>query len=781
MSISPVYAKERKTPLPRAVSRTVVALGRASFSAPLSAARQISRRPLPYNPIIPGRERIAPLIEIRPSSKEINEAAPANIPHRQISLETISPRETKLWAFTSILCSIGTLVWGLAASTMGTAATVFFGLGVVFTYVLQRSRLSELKYQEHFPALTAQEKEVARSPSAPKVAILIPAYHEPPEILTLTILSAALQDYANRDVYLLNDNDPAVPSQQIETRQIRQNIKGINSMFLRGERRVLRIYEKYWGQPGLDLKAGCRGVSRAANYIARQLEGLDHFLGRPQDLTESVTRDRIFLSRARHFVEMSEKFGRLSSQDNPGITAQEVEGAWSELLIFFKVKVRSFERKSFANLPKTRNKATNINAFLSLEGGEWILGYDAGGRKVILLPDSPEAEVLSGARKVKIKKHDYFLIVDADNRIFPEYLSEAIPFMEREVNQEVSIFQSPTWSLPSAKPAQHITAFQMNKSGLLEKGFAVQGSACWGGSNGVLRRRVLESLAEQPADINKSPYKKFIRDDTVIEDYETDLQIKLANPRSRTVYSSQPLCILINPESWGEVEIQQQRWSNGPLILFQKILRFGRHLSMGVILNRAWRYLQYGVNIIITLGAIMGIGSFAGNPLLYLYLITSLLSIYRPLQKRGFTFKDSQMAIIWNWLLAPTYIKGHISTIRQMITGKKIPFARTPKDGSRSRISLASSFFALGSLGYLLTELGPAVMNLMANGNLAINALQLYTFGLLSYTVHKFMGFKNIFQDSIFQLRAKARLLINRLKLEKKQSNQPTHQLLETE
>jgi cellulose synthase/poly-beta-1,6-N-acetylglucosamine synthase-like glycosyltransferase len=301
----------------------------------------------------------------------------------------------------------------------------------------------------------------------------------------------------------------------------------------------------------------------------------------------------------------------------------------------------------------------------------------------------------------------------------------------------------------------------MNMSGLLEKGFAVLDNACWAGSSGVLRRRVFEAIQEKPQAPETSPYRKTIQDETVIEDFETDLHIKINNPNSKTVYSRKPMCALINPDNWGDVEIQRERWSNGPYILLKKLLKAGRHLSNKMFMIRAYRYLSYSVNMIVTLGILFKAASFAGNPFTYLYLLAGFLSYFRPLQKRGFSFKDSQLEIICNLFLLPTYLKGHISTIRQMITGKKIPFARTPKDGSRSRISLATAAFVIGSFGYLIGGVGPDLFQLVVNGKLTVNAMQLYTTALMGAAIFKFIGYQTLFKDFAFQVREKYRRLVS--------------------
>jgi len=426
------------------------------------------------------------------------------------------------------------------------------------------------------------------------------------------------------------------------------------------------------------------------------------------------------------------------------------------LLVFFDVQVAQFERKAFANLPGTKNKATNVNAYLSLDGQAWVVGTDEQGKKLIVAPDSEQANSLRNKSVLNFGRHDYFMIIDADTRIFPNYLTEAVPFMEREDAQNVTIFQSPTWSLPSDNPVQHIGAFEMNMAGLLEKGHTVQDNACWAGSNGVLRGSVLRAIMDQPTD-PQSPYRKTIRDDTVIEDYETDLFIKTNFPASRTVYAKHPLCILINPKNWGELEIQRQRWANGPLKLLIMLLRSAKQLPLKVLLNRLYRYVYYSINIVIALNLVASVGQFAGNPFIYLYLLTGFVSYFRPIKKRGFTFMNSQLALMSNLLLTPTYFKGQVSTVWQIITGKKIPFNRTPKDGQRTRISLSSSLFSLGTLGKMLTELGADVAQLLVNGNYMFNVMHLYTTILLAYAIHKLLGFRNIISDLVFLAESAAR------------------------
>ena len=678
------------------------------------------------------------------------------------STETISPAETKLWAYTSIAATIGCIVWGVAAGTMGPAACMVFVLLATMNFVYQRARLSELKYDAHFPLLTEKEKEIARSAEAPKVAVLIPAYHEPPEVLRKTIWSAVLQDYARRDVVLLNDNNPSNEAQQKETQQINAIIAEIDLSLGLGKRFIENLSSKWKDGEKAKRKGECAAISQGAFHIANWLDNLNNGLGGYKDLTDQVTREKLFLERRDHFNELGKKFRQYELAGLSSVTAEEIAAAWRELAVFYDSQVVSFERKTFANLPHTINKATNINAYLSLEGRAWVAGEDKEGNKIVVAKESQEASLLQNVAGLSFSRHDYFLIIDSDTRIFPGYFTEAIPFMERETSKEVSIFQSPTWSLPSKNPTQHIASFEMNLTGLLEKGYAVRDIACWAGSNGVLRRSVLESITEDPENPNISPYRKIIRDDTVIEDYETDLKIKTTTPTSKTVYARQPLCILINPENWGELEIQRQRWANGPYILLKQLIQFGRNLSAKMYISRVYRYLSYTVNITATLCVALKIGALAGNPFIYLYTFAAIMSIFRPLKKRGFTFKDSQVAIMCNLLLIPTYLKGHIKTIQQMITGKKSAFTRTPKDGSRTRISLTTAAFSLGSIMCFIRAIIPDVIDLLLNGNLIATALQLYAISLISYGVSHMIGFRNLIADMAFQIEERVKTLRRR-------------------
>jgi cellulose synthase/poly-beta-1,6-N-acetylglucosamine synthase-like glycosyltransferase len=322
----------------------------------------------------------------------------------------------------------------------------------------------------------------------------------------------------------------------------------------------------------------------------------------------------------------------------------------------------------------------NLNSYIALIGGAFVrLG---NGNEVRLVKAPAEMADLI------VPDTDYLITLDADSILDPDYALRLVHVMERPGNERIAVVQTPYSAFPKApgmleRIAGATTDIQYN----IHQGFADHSGTYWVGANALLRMQALIDICEIK-DVNGIEIKHYISDRTVIEDTEStvDLLVKgwhLHNFPERLSFSA-------TPPDFGALLVQRRRWSNGGLIILPKLMRhlFGRPNPLEKTREGFFRihYLvsptlvNFGVPILLIHPFERNLHSpwmaLAALPYFFFYGRDMVLIGYRP--------QDLFRVYSLNLMLIPVNLGGILLSVRQIVTGRRVAFQRTPKTNSQT-------------------------------------------------------------------------------------------------
>lgn len=181
---------------------------------------------------------------------------------------------------------------------------LFAGILIYGSTIYQFTRIGYLRRLAVHRRATDDELRVIYGTTALPLTVLIPSYKEEERVIRQALLSAALQEYPNREVVLLID-DPANPKNQIDfdalrrARQLPQEIQVLLRNAQRGVDRALpcSLVRKSHGQ--LDLKEECLRLSVRYQAVAQWFE--THAKQQPlNDHTDVLFSEKVLQARALH-------------------------------------------------------------------------------------------------------------------------------------------------------------------------------------------------------------------------------------------------------------------------------------------------------------------------------------------------------------------------------------------------------------------------------------------------------------------------------------------------
>ncbi|MDD4096519.1 MAG: glycosyltransferase family 2 protein, partial [Oscillospiraceae bacterium] len=317
----------------------------------------------------------------------------------------------------------------------------------------------------------------------------------------------------------------------------------------------------------------------------------------------------------------------------------------ARLRALFDVNISFFERKKYRHLSHQPNKAMNLNSYISLIGSTFFEKPRDDGT-FELLACSPEH----------------------------------------------ANFRVPAGATTDVQYLQH-------------QGYTYWNATFWVGANAILRCTALRDIRQikQEDDCTVPVY---IQDKTVIED--TGSTIDLVNRDWILFNYPDRLSFSATPRDFGSLIIQRRRWSNGGLIIYPSMLQYARKRSVRLSVLEFLVRTQYLLSPTLTNGALMLLFLLPFNPLLLinpfvLFVAVPYYYIYgRDLRLAGYRWADLFRVYSLNLLLMPVNIAGVLMSIRQLITGKKAPFGRTPKIEGRTRMSTGQVLIQWGVFSYFL-------------------------------------------------------------------------------
>lgn len=556
--------------------------------------------------------------------------------------------------------------------------------------VYQIARLGYFKRLSRHKSVIEKELDTIFDPDlkAPMLTMLIPSYKEESRVIKQAILSTALQDYPLRRVVLLIDDppNPKTSEDRSNLERSRKLPKEISEIIKPLCQKYTKTYNKFRLKERtdqLDPRVEFLGISEIHFEIAQWFESQAD-RSPVQDHSDTLFSKLTFVDRA--------KFHRRKAHDFfcKGFSNLSVERDWQRqvrkeyyrLASLFNVEITCFERKQYENLSHAPNKAMNLNSYIGMIGNSF---KEVKRDRKILLESTNQDDA-----SLIVPDSDYIITLDADSILSFDYALRLIHEMEQQGNEKIAVIQTPYSAVPNAptlleRAAGATTDIQY----IVHQGFTNFKSTYWVGANAVLRKTALDDIAIEEEERGYR-INKFIQDRTVIEDTESSLDLidrgwSLFNYPERLSYSA-------TPPDFGSLLIQRRRWANGGLIILPKLFRylFRVSKSRGKFFEGFMR-LNYLISIAGTNIGILFIFAYPMDDqaeLLWLPITAAPYFVLygRDLLQAGFRIKDLFRVYALNLMLIPVNLGGVLKSIQQALTGKQIPFNRTPKVGNRTPV-----------------------------------------------------------------------------------------------
>lgn len=544
------------------------------------------------------------------------------------------------------------------------------------------------------------------------MTVLVPSYSEEPSVVRATLWSAALQEYPSLKIVLLLDDppfptDPAIAAQLEQSRAITGEI-----MHTLGEPRErategLAQFESDFAAAatGIVTVDAVRSLASQYHWSARWLQKQAYSNG-PLDHVETFFVSEVVGGLAMELADFADALDA-AAWEKMAPTPQRMIQLHRRLIWIFTAELETFERKKFTSLSHDANKAMNLNAYIGLMGRHFRLEtprhqttqrqdahpHDAqrpdaaaGG---VLWPVATEAE-----SNYSVPDSQYLLTLDADSLLLRDYCLRLVYFLEQSENAKVAVTQTPYSSFRGAPTRiERLAGATTDIQHILHQGMSHYGAAFWVGANAVIRKRALEDIVEVET-VGGFEVRRYVQDRTVIEDTESSIDLgshgwTLVNYPERLSYSA-------TPPDFGSLIVQRRRWANGGLLILPKLIRQvierkrrGEPMS---ILEFCLR-LNYTASIAwASFGLVFLLAypydSHLLSPIVLLASLPYFLAMASDLRYNGYRFTDIFRIYGFNLILLPVNLAGVLKSLQQAMTGKKIPFARTPKVKNRTAAPL---------------------------------------------------------------------------------------------
>jgi cellulose synthase/poly-beta-1,6-N-acetylglucosamine synthase-like glycosyltransferase len=596
--------------------------------------------------------------------------------------------------------------------------------------VYQLTRIGQIKrhldHRDDYPNLEALH-EVGSSPT---VSILVPSYKEQIAVVMQTIVSAALSEYPNRRVTLLLDDPPACSGADLVTLSAtREIVVELNETLALAAQRFRLAASDYLERVSLGTT-----ISRERQIVGALFDdaaAVVKAIGRRYaELSQPAFAhaDELF---AREIIDRLVREHRDRAEllrNGKDVDAARIRLEYRRLTNLFAVPIDTFERKRFANLSHAPNKAMNLNAYIGLIGRSFRVSKGTDG--VSLLIETPAAEA-----EITVPEADYIITIDADSIILPDYVLKLVSVMEAD--RGIAIAQTPYSAYPNAPTVlERVAGATTDIQYFVHQGLTAYNATFWVGANAVLRREALDEIRTMTED-RGHPIPIFIQDKTLIED--TGSTIDLAARGWRLHNHPERLAFSATPSDFGALGIQRRRWANGGLIIFPSLIELwwrGRSPRAGgleMVIRSHYLLSPTLANVGLLLLLIVPFGSEFSNIWFPIAAAPCYLLYGRDLTRTGYKWRDLLRVYSLTLLLVPVNLAGVYRSLEQMATGRKSPFARTPKINGRTAAP-ASHLIALCALtATAIISAGANLWfgNLLFFGFSAINA-GFFLYGFLS-------------------------------------------------
>lgn len=542
-----------------------------------------------------------------------------------------------------------------------------------------------IRFRDHVRAPRGMLDRHFGDTKSQRLTVLVPSYAEEPDVVRLTLWSAALQEYPYLDLVLLIDDppeptDPDVLAKLEATRRLAPDIE-------KALRKPRARFQTSLGKAAEHLAT--HEVDRAAvKTVLREYQAAVAWLERMAEQEEVVDHvseffvDQVVIGLANELNLTA--IALQAALDQGGLpSASRILELHRRLAWIFRADLANFERKRYASLSNEANKAMNVNSYLGLMGHVWRPNETAAG---LMLDEVETAE----PGDLVIPDSGYVLTLDADSQLLRDYCVRLVFYLEQSENQHVAIIQTPYSSFRGAPTRiERIAGASTDLQHILHQGKTFHNATFWVGANAVIRKEALEDIVEVQ-NVGGYDIKTFIQDRTVIEDTESSIDIgtagwSLVNYPERLSYSA-------TPPDFGSLVVQRRRWANGGLLILPKLwrqVRHRRHSRQRVQLTELALRVNYMGSIAWASFGLLFLlfypyDSRLLSPLVLAAALPYFLAMGSDLRDCGHRFSDIFRIYGFNLVLLPVNLAGVLKSIQQAFTGEKIPFARTPKVRNRT-------------------------------------------------------------------------------------------------
>jgi len=558
----------------------------------------------------------------------------------------------------------------------------FLTFSALMYLVARQGALQRFKKHVRVPRAELDRHFAANQPS---ITVLVPSYAEEPEVVKMTLLSAALQEFPSMRVVLLLDDNPnpkdaAVAERLNATRALADDISALlaeprtrfTDALLRFELSdpdtfvaphvALELADEYaWAASWLHAEADAHGID----------DHVDLFFA--DQVLRGLADELALVGKA---VEAAVKA-------DASLTSERVAQLYRRLAWTFDADLAVFERKQWASLSHEANKAMNLNAYIGLMGGTY---------RVEQTPEGPILTPVSSRRRgdIVIPDSDFLLTLDADSILLREYCLRLTYFLQQPDNARVAVTQTPYSSFRGAGTRiERLAGATTDIQHILHQGMSHFGATFWVGANAVIRKRAIEDIVETEF-VGGFEVRRYVQDRTVIEDTESSVDLgthgwTLVNYPERLSYSA-------TPPDFGSLIVQRRRWANGGLLILPKLWRQVRERKRrGEVVSRTELLLRVNYMASIawaSFGLIFLLAyPYDGrllSPVVLLAALPYFIAMASDLRYAGYKASDVFRIYGFNLILLPVNLAGVLKSIQQSLTGKKIPFVRTPKVKNRT-------------------------------------------------------------------------------------------------
>ncbi|WFU19000.1 glycosyltransferase family 2 protein [Bradyrhizobium sp. CB3481] len=622
----------------------------------------------------------------------------------------------------------------LAISFSIALLSLFYG-----NVVYQLTRIGQLKRHSGDSEDNSDRRSFEEIVCSPTVSILVPSYKEQVPVVMQTVISAALSEYPNRRITLLLDDPPqCAGADLLALSATRDLINELDETFAAAADRFRAAERDYLER----TSSGSVAISRERQLIGALFDDaatVVECLGRRYaefSQPAFAHADELF---AREVIERLIREHRGTAavlRNGKSIDAARLQLEYRRLAQLFAVPIGIFERKRFANLSHAPNKAMNLNSYIGLIGRTFRISKSANGALLLLETPASEAEF-------KVPNADYIITIDADSIILPDYVRKLVSIMEAD--RRIAIAQTPYSAYPGPPTVlERVAGATTDIQYLIHQGFTAYNATFWVGANAVLRREALDEIKTMTEE-RGHPIPIFIQDKTLIEDTGSTIDLAargwlLHNHPERLAFSA-------TPSDFGALVIQRRRWANGGLIIFPRLLELWRQSPNAGLLETIIRshYLLSPAlaNIGLLLLLIIPFGSEFSSIWFPVAAAPYYLLYGQDLKRTGYKWRDLLRVYALTLLLVPVNLAGVYRSLEQMVTGRKSPFARTPKIEGRTAAP-ASHLLALCAL--TATAIFSAGMNLWS-GNLLFFAFCGVNAGFFLYGFISLIGWREAAVD----------------------------------